>query len=113
MPHKFTLSVLMLAAIASGCATQQQLLDQMQPTAVDTVLNRTRFDWNCPAATATLISREVVQPALQGPLVAGIQRAEYTVGVAGCGKRATFVVVCPEGGSGCYATGDGPFHQNW
>jgi hypothetical protein len=113
MPRKLTLWMLVLAASASGCATQQQFLDQMQPTAITTVLNRTRFDWNCQPATATVISREVVQPALQGPLVNGIPRAEYTVGVAGCGKRATFVVICPEGGSGCFATGEGPFHPAW
>jgi hypothetical protein len=38
-----------------------------------------------------------VQPALQGPFVGGIQRAEDTVGVEGCGQRTVFVVVCPEG----------------
>jgi hypothetical protein len=114
MSHTIRLGMLvLLLAAVSGCASQQQILDQMQPTAIDTVLNRTRFDWNCPAATSTLISREVVQPVLQGPLVSGIPRAEYTVGVAGCGKRATYVVICPEGGSGCFATGDGPFHPAW
>jgi len=105
MSHKLTLCMLVLAATVSGCATQQQFLDQMQPAAMDTVLNRTRFDWNCPSATSTLISREVVQPALQGPLVNGIPRAEYTVGVDGCGQRQTIVVVCPQDGSGCFAGG--------
>jgi hypothetical protein len=51
----------------------------------------------------------VVQPAIQGPWVGGIQRAEYTVGVAGCEKRTTFVVICPEGGDGCFAAGPGRF----
>jgi hypothetical protein len=45
----------------------------------------------------------VIQPALQGPLVYGTQRMEYTVGVTGCGQRRTYIVICPEGGTGCYA----------
>ena len=42
---------------------------------------------------------------------AGLRRAgEYTVGgVAGCGQRTTFVVICPEGGDGCFAAGPGRF----
>jgi hypothetical protein len=36
----------------------------------------------------------------------GVNRAEYTVGVQGCDKRATYVVVCSEGTEGCIA-GDG------
>jgi len=78
---------------------------------MQTAVARGQFEMNCPSATGTLISQEVVQPALQGPWVAGIQRAEYTVGVAGCGQRTTFIVVCPEGGEGCFAAGPGPFHN--
>jgi hypothetical protein len=32
-------------------------------------------------------------------------RAEYTIGVAGCGKRATYWILCPDDGSGCFAGG--------
>jgi hypothetical protein len=32
------------------------------------------------------------------------QRAEYTIGVAGCNQRATYLVICAEGG-GCVAGG--------
>jgi hypothetical protein len=46
-------------------------------------------------------------------LIAVIQRAEYATGVAGCGRRAAFIAICPEGGTGCLATGEGPFHLNW
>jgi len=106
-------SVLLVIVSLGGCVSPQQYLDNMQPTAMQTVLNRTRFDWNCPTATGTVISKEMVQPALQGPYLGGIQRAEYTIGVAGCGRRATFIAICPEGGTGCYATGEGPFHLNW
>ena len=104
----------LLAVVA--CATQQQFLDQNQPMAMQTALSRARFEMNCPAATGVVISREVVQPALQatGPFmggVQGIQRAEYTIGAEGCGDRKTYVVICPEGGGGCFAAGPGPFHR--
>jgi len=75
--------------------------------AIETALNRARFEMNCPAATANVLSREVTQPAVMGPGYMGIQRAEYTIGVAGCDKRSTVVVVCPEGGEGCFAGKEG------
>ncbi|MEI2780893.1 MAG: hypothetical protein V9H25_06370 [Candidatus Competibacter sp.] len=87
----------------TGCVSQSQFLDNNQDMALQTAVNRGRFDLNCPAATGLVLSREVVQPALQGPVMGGIQRAEYTVGVSGCGQKGTYVVVCPEGGDGCFA----------
>lgn len=109
-------SIMLLAGVialaVTGCASQSQFLDNNQSKAMQTALSRGQFDLNCPQASPVLISREVVQPALQGPWVSGIPRAEYTVGVQGCGKRETYVVICPEGGEGCYAAGPGLFH-NW
>ena len=112
MSSSFRLSALIASLVLAGCTTQQQFLQSMQPNAMQTAVNRGQFEMNCPSATPTLISQEVIQPALQGPFVNGIQRAEYTIGVAGCGQRKVFVVICPEGGSGCFAAGPGPFH-NW
>jgi hypothetical protein len=102
--------VMLAAALAGGCVSQAKFLDDKQAMAMQTATTRGQFEMNCPAATGTSLSREVVQPVLQGPWVgAGIQRAEYTVGVAGCGRRTTFVVICPEEGDGCFATGPGRF----
>jgi hypothetical protein len=101
------------ASLGAGCVTQQQFLDQSQGAAIQTAVSRGQFEMNCPGATGQVISREVVQPALQGPWVQGIQRAEYTIGVSGCGARKAYVVVCPEGGGGCFAAGPGPFHGEW
>ena len=105
------LALLVALAGAAACQTQQQFLDQNQGAAIQTAVARGQFELNCPQATGVIISREVVQPALQGPWVQGIPRAEYTVGVEGCGERKTFVVICPEGGDGCFAAGPGPFHR--
>lgn len=35
----------------------------------------------------------------------GVYRLEYTIGVSGCNQRATYLVICPEDGSGCFAAG--------
>ena len=92
-----------VVAIASGCATQQQQLAQRQDAAVQTALARGRFDLKCPEATATVLSQDYIQPAIQGPWVSGLSRVEYTVGVAGCNQRTTYVVLCQEGTSTCFA----------
>ena len=97
--------------LLAGCRRSPSSWMPAQAMAEQTALSRGRFEMNCPAAAPTIISREVVQPVLQGPWVGGIQRAEYTIGVAGCGQRTTFVVVCPEGGGGCFAAGPGRFHD--
>ena len=86
-----------------GCAMQQKQLQEKQEGAVQTALQRGRFDLNCPAATATVLSRDYIQPAVQGPWVSGINRVEYTVGVAGCDQRETYVVLCQEGTDTCFA----------
>ena len=93
-------------AIASGCATEQQMLQQQQATAIDTALQRGRFEMNCPTATAEVLSSDFIQPAIQGGPwmnVQGINRLEYTVGVQGCGQRTTLVVMCQQGSSTCFA----------
>ena len=92
-----------LAAALAACATQQQELQSKQQMATEAASRRAQFEMNCPNVTATILSDEMTQPALQGPLVEGVPRAEYTIGVAGCDQRKTFVVICPEGGTGCFA----------
>jgi hypothetical protein len=92
-----------MATIAAGCATQSQQLQARQPAAVQTALERGRFDLNCPAATGTVLSQDYIQPAIQGPWLGGLNRVEYTVGVEGCNQRTTYVVLCQEGTSTCFA----------
>ena len=93
----------LVACAATGCMSQQQQLAQKQPTAVAAALQRGRFDLNCPGATGTVLSSDFIQPAVQGPWVAGLNRVEYTIGVAGCGQRKTLVVLCQEGTNTCFA----------
>jgi hypothetical protein len=105
MKRIVTLSTLIAALTAAGCQTQTQFLQSMEEQAMQAALARGKFELNCPAATASVLSKEVVQPAIQGPYFMGPERAEYTIGIAGCGQRATYLVLCPQGGSGCFSAG--------
>jgi hypothetical protein len=75
-------------------------LDSAQPAAVDAAQKRARFDLNCPTAAGQVISRENVQEPMGAGRFSPAPRAEYTIGVTGCDKRSTYVVVCVEGGGG-------------
>jgi len=95
-----TASGLLVAACASG----PPVIDQLQPEAVSMAVRRGQFELNCPTATGEVLSREQIQPVIQTFYYTGITRDEYTVGVSGCGKRATYVVICPESSAnGCFA----------
>ena len=87
MRKAYVSSVLVVALAAAACESDTQFLDIKQGMAVDTALNRGRLELNCSAVTPTVLSREVVEPAIMGPRVYGIDRAEYTIGVSGCGDR--------------------------
>jgi hypothetical protein len=98
-------SILTIAAtmtVLSGCNTTP-LTTSLQPMAVSYAVTRARFDLNCPTATGSVLSSETVQPVLNGPLMNGTERAQFTVGVSGCDKRETIVVLCAQGGDGCFA----------
>lgn len=89
------------AMLATGCASGPPFIDAMQPEALSMATRRAQFELNCPAATSQMLSRETVEPLVfAGPL-----RAEYTIGVAGCGQRATYIVICSQNGSNCFAGG--------
>jgi len=113
MKIRYARLVLLTSLAVPGCAGQQQMLDNDQAMALQTAVSRAQFDMNCPSATGTIISREVVEPAIQGPYRYGIRRAEFTVGVEGCGRRKSYIVICPQGGTGCFAAGPGPFHPDF
>ena len=104
MTHLRALVVLCGATVVlTACPSQNQTLANKQGAAIEAALQRGRFDLNCPTATGTVLSRDYVQPAIQGPWVSGLQRVEYTVGVEGCNQRTTYVVMCQIGTSTCFA----------
>lgn len=96
-----TSPLLALLAAVAGCASGPPFIDQAQPEALAMAQRRAQFEFNCPAATVQVLSRETLQPI---SFRFGIERAEYTIGANGCGKRATYVVICPDqAGSTCFA----------
>ncbi len=104
MKHAWIVAALVATMMSTGgCASQQQMLTARQPQAVQTALQRGRFDLNCPAATPTVLSQDFIQPAIQGPWVGGLERLEYTVGIEGCSQRKTYVVICQQGTDTCFA----------
>lgn len=105
MKTRFMFLVILGVLAAAGCQTQEQMVQGQQGMAVQTALNRARFDMNCSSATGQVLSTNVSQPAIQGTFRSayGVQRFEYTVGVRGCGQRRTYIVICPQGGAGCFA----------
>ena len=98
MSARIFLAGLALVAIA-GCQTTDPV-QQYEQSAVDTALARAKFDMNCPEATGSVLSTKQIEPV---SIRFGVARAEYTVGVQGCGKRTTMIVMCAEDGSGCVA----------
>ena len=96
-----TQSFLALAAAvaAVGCQTEAQQLQSESATAVNTAVRRGQFELGCPAATGSVLSSNMLQPVMWG----GIERAEYTIGVAGCNKKMTYVVICPQNSDACFA----------
>lgn len=106
MRSSFVLPGLGAVMLVAGCASGPPFIDAMQPEAVNMAVRRGQFEMNCPSATGQVISRETLQPLVQTFRYSGPERAEYTVGVSGCGQRAMFVVICPDNGSAsCYAGG--------
>lgn len=97
------MGLVILSAVLAGCATQQQRLDKQQDIAIQTVAARAQFEMYCQDAKPLILSREVTKPAITSPRLGGVERMEYTIGFEGCGQRKTYVVICPEGGEGCFA----------
>ena len=92
-------TVLIAALAATGCQSTAQMLAEEQGIATQVAARRGQFELNCPQVTTAVLSSNVLQPLLWG----GQERAEYTIGVAGCERRTTYVVVCALGSPSCFA----------
>jgi hypothetical protein len=97
------ISMLLAALATAGCMTESQFLASRQPTAMQVAVSRGQFEMNCPSATGEVLSQEVTQPPIQGPLIQGEPRGLFTIGVEGCGQRRVYQVFCPMGGDNCTA----------
>lgn len=103
-PTKLAMLSALAMVVLAGCQSTEQFMASMRPKAIDAAEKRGRFELNCPAATAQMLNEQDVQPEIRAVRFQAPDRAVYTVGVSGCNKRATYVVVCPDDGSGnCFA----------
>ena len=105
MLKRSTYLVVGAALLVASCQTQQEIVQGMQSEAQHVAQRRGAFEMNCPTASAVVISNEMIQPPIVNPRWPPQQRAEYTVGVSGCGQRATYLVICAVDGTGCVAGG--------
>jgi len=99
MSPRAKIAIFALPVLLAGCTSSAQFLQQMEPQAIAEAQRRGAFEMNCPGATATLLSSQTMEPAVRAIMIAGPNRAVYNVGVSGCGKRTTYVVICPDNGS--------------
>jgi hypothetical protein len=90
-----------LLALLAACQSPSQTLADEQTVAMQAAVRRGQFELACPNATGSVLSSNLLQPVLFN----GLERAEYTIGVAGCGKRAVYVSVCQVGSVACFAAG--------
>jgi hypothetical protein len=103
MSKPFTSFTFIILLVLTGCMSQGQFLASKQATAIQAAVSRGQFEMNCPNATGQVLSQEVTQPVLEGPIVQGEERGLFTIGVAGCGQRRVYQVFCPMGGDNCTA----------
>ena len=103
MLNSSKITLIIAALTVAGCMSQAQYLASKQPTAIQAATTRGQFEMNCPSATGEVLSQEVTQPVLQGPMMQGEERGLFTIGVAGCGQRRVYQVLCPMGGDSCTA----------
>lgn len=86
-----------LALLAAGCASGPSFVDQMEPEAMAKAVRRAQFAFDCPSTSGQVLNRQNLEPMFFG----GPVRAQYTIGVTGCGKRATVEVLCSENNNQC------------
>jgi len=101
---KALLRALPIALVVAVCGCSSiPLTTSKEPMATDFALKRARFEMNCPEATATVLSKQTIEPPMAAMRFGAVERAQFTIGAAGCGKRQTLVVVCADGSDGCFA----------
>ena len=80
---KALLRTLPIAAAAAVCGCNNvPLTTSLEPMAIQYTLKRAQFEMNCPQATATVLSKQTIEPPMGALRFGGIERAEFTIGVA-------------------------------
>ena len=79
----------LLLTLAIGCQTTSSYLDDNQTAALQAAKNRGAFELNCQDVQTSVLSRKIIDPVM-----GGMWRAEYTIGVRGCGRQVVYITIC-------------------
>ena len=82
--------------LVSSAAAPAQLSDKMQPKAVEAAQRKAALAVNCPSVSTEVLTAKTIEEPQTTGWYEPPHRAEYTIGVSGCGKRATYAVACDE-----------------
>jgi len=93
------LPVLAVGAALSGCMSDQEFIASNQKAALSATEARAKFELNCQQVDASVLTSKVTHTRF------GYQRTEYTIGVRGCGRQATYITYCLES-TNCNAISD-------
>ena len=86
-------------ALMAACATTEPSKQASNQPAIDAAIERSANEMNCRDVKAQVLSRRA---ATGGPSY-GAERYEYTIGLDGCGKKMTSIVICSAGS--CFVAG--------
>jgi hypothetical protein len=83
----------------AGCQTTADggsggWLASLQPNAIKTGEARGQAELSCPAAKGAALSSKEAPPEYRGARFVTPELGVFTVGVEGCGKRTSYLVVC-------------------
>jgi hypothetical protein len=87
-------AVCLLAAGCQSAVTDGSWVGSLQPNAIKTATARAQQDLSCTSLTPNVISSKGMPPEYSGPRFVTPERAVFTIGIEGCGKRSSYVVVC-------------------
>ena len=91
--------VLLCFLLLAGCQSagdsgSPEWLASLQPNAIKTAEARGQAELTCPAAKGAVLSAKEAPREYQGPRFVTPQLGAFTVGVEGCGKRTSYLIVC-------------------
>ncbi|MBS0578647.1 MAG: hypothetical protein JSR36_05235 [Proteobacteria bacterium] len=92
------LTIFLFGAVLSDCATTE-LSERVAPNAVQAANQRGTAEIGCPTTTATIVSKHSIAPPPTTGWGGAPSGAEFTIDVAGCGKRTSYLVNCNKVGT--------------
>jgi hypothetical protein len=85
-----------ISSVAPAAPAPRSVADEMRPDAVQAAQRLGASALNCPAAVADVVTGQTLEEPQTTGWYEPAHRAGYTVSVSGCGKRATYAIVCDD-----------------